>query len=440
MKNLSIKKTPQIKTSFDAKTLTNFSGIIIVSRFMEKLGLSGLLDSIDIKLHHNKKYATSQILNLILLGIISGLNRVSKMETFSRDPLVQNLIGITEKLDADTIFNRIKRFSMRQNNQLMDIIGQLSGKVHGKLGTTSDILDLDSTVRTVYGNQEGAEEGYNPKKKGANSYHPLLGFLNSTKECLLSWFRPGSSYTSNNSAGFLTQAFAMLPKSIEKLLVRADSGFFGNEFINVIESRENTEYVIKVKLKNLHSLLAGQSWESIPGMSGWSMTEFMYQAEGWKTARKFSAVRKETKKETEEGKTGKLFIIKVYDNFCYVTNIDDSPLAIHSIYGDRGTSENWIEAVKNQMFGGSMMTKEFWANETLWQMSVLAYNLSVWMRKLSDESSWREEPATFRSWFVQLAGKIVTSGRSIYLKMYEAFYYKDRWLKIEEAVDTMHFA
>jgi hypothetical protein len=72
MKKISTKKAPQIKTSFDAKTLTNFSGTIIFSRFMEKLGLSGLLDSIDIKLHHNKKYATSQILNLIISELLAN--------------------------------------------------------------------------------------------------------------------------------------------------------------------------------------------------------------------------------------------------------------------------------------------------------------------------------------------------------------------------------
>ena len=36
---------------------------------------------------------------------------------------------------------------------------------------------IDSTVDSVCGIQEGAAKGYNPKKKGALSYHPQLAFL-----------------------------------------------------------------------------------------------------------------------------------------------------------------------------------------------------------------------------------------------------------------------
>ena len=38
-------------------------------------------------------------------------------------------------------------------------------------------LDLDSHVICVYGNQQRAALGYNPKKKGRKSYHPLLCLL-----------------------------------------------------------------------------------------------------------------------------------------------------------------------------------------------------------------------------------------------------------------------
>ena len=37
--------------------------------------------------------------------------------------------------------------------------------------------DLDSTVTPVYGNQEGADKGYNPKKRGLKSYYPLVTFV-----------------------------------------------------------------------------------------------------------------------------------------------------------------------------------------------------------------------------------------------------------------------
>ena len=383
----------------------------------------------------NAKYSTSKLLSTVILGISSGQNRISKIESFSRDPLVKEMLSIDNKIDEDTIANRFNRFGMKQTDELMEINGKMSTKVHEKLGTKKDILDLDSTVRTVYGNQEGAEKGYNPHKKGAKSLHPLLGFLNSTRECVLSWLRPGDSYTSNNAGEFIKQAFSIIGDTIS-LLVRTDSGFCDDNFIKAVEARENTEYIIKVKLKNLPKVLSGQDWDEIPEMGDWEMTEFPYKAAKWQKSRKFVALRH----KTNVIKDGILFPKIEYDYFCYVTNIYDSPLLIHKMYGDRGTCENWIEAVKNQMFAGCMLVHDFWANDALWLMSVMSYNISLWMRKLTDEKSWHEEPNTFRNWYVQLAGKIVRSGRQVFLKMYEAYYYKDRWRKIEERIEKLKFA
>jgi len=37
-------------------------------------------------------------------------------------------------------------------------------------------------------------------------------------------------------------------------------------------------------------------------------------------------------------------------------------------------------------------------------------------------------------------GKVVKSGRQVFLKMYKAYYYKGRWRMIDDAVDNLSFA
>ena len=66
-------------------------------------------------------------------------------------------------------------------------------------------LDLDSSVRTVFGNQEGAKVGCNPHKKGKKSYHPIFCFIAETRECLHSWFRDGSAYSANGAVEFVKE-------------------------------------------------------------------------------------------------------------------------------------------------------------------------------------------------------------------------------------------
>jgi hypothetical protein len=38
-------------------------------------------------------------------------------------------------------------------------------------------LDIDSSIITRYGEQEGAAKGYNPRKPGRKSQHPILAFV-----------------------------------------------------------------------------------------------------------------------------------------------------------------------------------------------------------------------------------------------------------------------
>ncbi|MEA2096965.1 MAG: IS1380 family transposase [Candidatus Cloacimonadota bacterium] len=428
-----------IRTEFNSGTLTNYSGIFPIYQFMQKLDFFNLLEKkLDIPLHHNAKYTTGQIVSLVITGLFSGLNRINKFESYSRDTLVQNLLNLEGKVDEDTIGGRFKRFNQKYNNQFLDLMSVFSKKVHKKLQTDSDILDLDSTPKVVYGNQEGAKKGFNHTKKTAKCYHPLLSFLNSTKECLSIWLRPGNCYSSNNAVEYLRDVFCKLPSGIKELLVRADSGFFGDALISLIESRSNTFYLIKVKLKNLDSLLESRSdWLPVSGNPLMECCSFIYKCNSWEKERRFVALR--SVKEHRTMTNGWIFEHYIYDYVCYVTNLDHSPNTIDRLYKKRGESENWIENVKNQLFGGTINVDNFWANEAFWICSVLAYNISVWFRKFTDLHCWRQEPSTFREWFVKLAGKVVHSGRKWYLKMYKAYHNKEEWLQMSYYLSELEF-
>lgn len=429
----------KMKTEFSSGTLTNYSGIFPIYQFMQKLDIFNPLErQLEIPLHHNAKYTTGQIIGLVTLGMLSGLNRINKFESFSHDKLVQHLLNLKDKVDEDTIGGRFKNFNQNHNNQFLELISQYSQKVHKKLQTDSDILDIDSTPKVVYGNQEGAAKGFNHTKKTAKCYHPLLSFLNSTKECPLVWLRPGNSYSSNNAVEYLRDCFGKLPYGIKELLVRADSGFFNDALISLIENRLNTFYLIKVKLKGLNSLLESRrDWQPIAGNPSQESCSFNHKCGSWKKERRFVAIR--TVREHRTTEAGWAFEHFVYDYICYVTNLDHSPNTIHQLYKKRGESENWIENLKNQLFGGTINVDNFWANEAFWICSVLAYNISVWFRKFAAHFCWKQEPLTFREWFIKLAGKIVYSGRQWSLKLYKAYHYKEKWMQILNGLIDLEF-
>jgi hypothetical protein len=61
------------------------------------------------------------------------------------------------------------------------------------------VLDMDSTVKTLYGQQEGAEVGYNPHKPGRPSHAYRTYMLSSLRLVLRVDVLPGDEYNVSNA-------------------------------------------------------------------------------------------------------------------------------------------------------------------------------------------------------------------------------------------------
>lgn len=435
--NKNNEKSKKIHLKFSDNNLTNYGGIVPVAEFLfEKLKFKKIInDYLKLPVGANAKYKNHQILSTIIFGYISDFTRLVHFEEFSKDKVMQKILGVDKHIDENTFGNRLKKFSFKTACQFSTITGKLGAKIHSKLQYNEDkmeIVDIDSSVKGVYGNQEGAVKGFNHKKHGQKSYHPLLAFLVSSKECVHSWFRPGDTYTGNGIAEFIKECHERLPKQHNNFLYRADSGFFSDSFISEVE-KKNCKYLVKVKMKNLVSLLNKQDWLSLPGMTNLDYSEFYHQCNNWKTPRKFVGIRilKETITE------GVLFSQKKYNYLCFATNLEEAPIEIFHLYKDRGECENWIEAAKNQIGAGTTITDNFWANDTLWQLAIFAYNLTIWMRKLTCTKSWRQEPKTFRHWFIRTAGRLVEHARRFTMKLQKNYYYESDWMNIYNKISCL---
>ena len=124
-------RNKKVNTSFSGGNLTNYSGIYPLFKFMNKMGINHLFKKkISLAEKSNQKYTLSQIFYAVILGTLSGMNRLIKIEHFTLDPLVRHLLAIEAKLDIDTIRYHIKKFGMKQTTELSDISGKLSNKVH----------------------------------------------------------------------------------------------------------------------------------------------------------------------------------------------------------------------------------------------------------------------------------------------------------------------
>jgi len=343
-----------------------------------------------------------------------GINRICKIASFTGDSLVRALLKLDKAINENTISATLKKLGQGGARKLQMSLLSKNAQWLGKSGLKSITLDADSTVKSVCGSQEGAAKGYNTTKKGAKSYHPLLVFVSEMKLLYHTWFRTGSAYTSNGIVDFLKEVKASLPKTVEKVFFRADSGFFSGKLFDLLESF-NWDYLVKVKLKNLKGLLQQQNWVLVKGQKEVAICEFFYKANGWSKPRVLKSMRS-IKEYVQVEYLGQQKIVPVYQYVCYASNFDLDAIGLHELYKQRSTSETWIEQVKGQSMAGATLTDNFWANDILWQLGVFAYNISVMMRQKKDKFK-RQEHRTFIDWFILIPARITKSGHQMEIKL-----------------------
>lgn len=413
----------------NGKGLTVHAGLLPVLTFMDKLLFrKRVQEAVHKERGANAQYQVVDVVEMTVIGLIAGATSMVQIVKVWADEVLKKMAG-WEEVPVDTTIGRIvKLVTQGDIVELTGIIHRFRGQVwkravrsgHKLRSALSDMwIDVDSTVKGVYGNQEGSDVGYNSRKKGQKSYHPLIAFVSETKEILHSWFRCGSAYTSNGIVEFMKECMVYTKKRV-RVIFRGDSGFFSGGLLEYLES-VSAGYLIKVKLKNLAGLLERQKWEAVEGSAGWEQADFPHQCAVWNRARRFVAVRELIR--IERG----LFPIPVYEYFCYVTTERLSPMEAHRSYGKRATCETWVEECKDQMNAGHVHTGEFLANAALFQCAVLAYNLLKWMALLTGGAVQQWEIKTMRLWLIRVAGKLIKGGRQLTLKLPEKFLHQEEW-------------
>lgn len=436
-KNKTVKfQSKSIKSSFTGSRMTLYSGLAPIMKFFKRDNIAKELNHLFPTEGQNAmKFSKLQLMLSVILASLSGVNRLTRIAVFTHDELVKALLGLKKGLNKDVISATFKKLGqcgavMLHEYSLKKVTTWLT-----KSQLRSITLDVDSTVFTVYGNQAGAAKGYNCEKKGAKSYHCLLGFCSQMKLIVNNWFRTGSAYTSNGIVDFTKQMAVALPSKISNVFYRADSGFFNGKLFDLLEGL-GWKYLVKAKFKGLKERYKSLEWIIVDEKGHVCISEFEYKAASWSKSRMLKVIRTIEKWE-ERDFFGKTEMIPVYQYACYCSNLEEqTALDLHQIYKERSTSETWIEQVKSQLLAGKTLTDDFHANDILWQLSIMAYNLSVVMR-YKVKKIFRQEHATFRNWFINVAARVTHSSRYIKQHLYEHYYERDKWEKFSIQLETL---
>ena len=297
-----------------------------------------------------------------------------------------------------------------------------------KSGLTSITIDIDSSVINVEGHQEGATKGYNPKKLGNRCYNIQFAFCDELKAYVTGFVRSGNAYTANGAAELIKEIVATLKAQNLEIFFRMDSGYFDEEIIETIESL-GCKYLIKAKAyATLVSQVTASSAVFLKGIDGRETAELLIKLDKWKKKRRF-VVSRVLKPEKERAQLS-LLEGSEYDYFFFVTNTDLESEAGVLSYEKRGNAENYIKEAKYDMSVGHLLLKSFWANEAVFQMMMLSYNLFLLFKfDYLDASEYRQQIKTFRLKYVFLAAKIIKTARSVIMKLSSNYPYQEVYKK-----------
>lgn len=414
------------KIEFKAKNLTSNAGLFLM---LENTKNNGIFEMIENDLTFESASVNKIKMNHVktmLSGHFIGIDKLERLKLLKNDPLVREFeISVKE---PETVSRFLSNFSFKTTQMFREINFKVFKKLLSKSGLTSITIDIDSSVINVEGHQEGATKGYNPKKLGNRCYNVQFAFCDELKAYVTGFVRSGNAYTANGAAELIKEIVATLKAQNLEIFFRMDSGYFDEEIIETIESL-GCKYLIKAKAyATLVSQVTASSAVFLKGIDGRETAELLIKLDKWKKKRRF-VVSRVLKPEKERAQLS-LLEGSEYDYFFFVTNTDLESEAVVLSYEKRGNAENYIKEAKYDMSVGHLLLKSFWANEAVFQMMMLSYNLFLLFKfDYLDVSEYRQQIKTFRLKYVFLAAKIIKTARSVIMKLSSKYPYQEVYKK-----------
>jgi hypothetical protein len=375
------------------RAVTPYGGLAVFVEYLQRIGYSDAIRNfIPVQLTSPNAIDPAETFTAFMISVLTGARRFAHAGLLRLDKALHCLLGIMRFPTDDTMRNLFKRFNQAK---VSEFYSNLSQWQIDRLPERSEgySIDLDSTVFERYGQQEGALKGYNPKKHGRPSHHPLLAIMAEAHFVLHSWLRSGNCSSSRGVVEFLKEALAILASRCRIRVVRADSGFFDDKLLSFLEEQK-IPYIVVARLTrwikseaiNIHE------WKDLDSI--YSVAEFRKQLHGWSRERRIVVVRELLREKRSLGR--RLLNVPGYTFRLFATSLPMSPEEIWRDYNQRADMEKRIAELKYDLAADDFCLKEFFATEAAFRAILLLFNLLSEFQRVSGMQGYRQ-PATLRT-------------------------------------------
>ena len=297
----------------------------------------------------------------------------------------QYLTGLPSYPDPQSLRRFLLQAAPEFREQLHRVNGRLLEEfIHLPARRSRLILDWDSTVVTVFGSQEGAAVGYNPRYRGKRSYDPLVCLEANSSFLWDTELRSGNAGTWAGSDELLASCFLSIPSDLREVRVRADAGFGFDPVLAMLEQRP-AQYAVVARLTTaLKRLLGSLRYQRLNAR--WEIGEFEHCLGGWPHARRCVVARRKIE-EAEPEPT--LFTLERHLYRAWFTNLELTPAGVWNFYEGRAGMEPRIRELREDYALRKIPTRAFAANALYLEIVRLAYNLVTAFQRTCLPEDWQ---------------------------------------------------
>ena len=206
--------------------------------FIEFLKVAGLFDAAvaDCPLAYTSPNAPEKrdVLGTTMLSVLVGHKRYAHITALHNGGVLPGLLGMEKIVSEDAVRRCFKAIPEDEGREWLR---RHLDYCTAPLLAEPWVLDMDSTVKPLYGHQEGAVLGYNPKKPGRPSHVYHTYTLAGLRLVLDAEVAPGNEHASKHAAPALWALLDRIPRDCWPALLRGGSGF-GTEAVMTGPNRE----------------------------------------------------------------------------------------------------------------------------------------------------------------------------------------------------------
>lgn len=369
----------------DQASVTPIGQLVFFAQFLKTCNLFAPWVS-DCPLHYSSPNAPSKedVLGTLLLAVLSGQKRYAHITSIRQDGVNPALLGMKKVLSEDSArraFQKIDEEACKQWQQ------KHLQTCYDPLLLEKWILDVDTTVKPLYGHQEGAEICYNPLKPGRPAHVIHTYSMAETRLILDAEVLAGTQQAATYSLPRLIEIIDELPPEKRPTLIRGDCAFGNEKVLSPLEER-NMGYLFKIKLtkkaKSLTRFVTSSANAWADAGQGWEGVASTLRLSGWTKERRVIVLRKKLKekkpknmKKAEQKNFPFLAFIpdsEEYEFAILITTLEMEILTIAQLYRDRATSENHFDELKRQWGWGGFVTQDLKRSQIMARITAQIYN------------------------------------------------------------------